>query len=337
MINSIINKLVEEKLDDFVDFQEPFDEIFSGLADDTQASSFLSLLKSKNMEAEFIFPCLFSARESTKKINLPFIESNSLESVNFSSDKKVFNIYLPIDFVCSAAGLNIAKYSFNYQDYSFQILKKMGLNIPDSQMEFSLEYEKAGFYYFNIVENKFFKYAENLIRKLPFESILTPVSKMLSPYNFKNQFIGVKSKKDVNLWGNIALKLNNLNTIVVSGADEFCGISLWGESFVGEAWKNKIFTYIVTPDLLGFKDSSYQDVCCENIEHNILDLEEIFKNDVKNSKYDLVVINSAFALYIAKKVDSIMDGIDLAKKLISEKKVWEKIQQIMIAYKENTF
>ena len=70
----------------------------------------------------------------------------------------------------------------------------------------------------------------------------------------------------------------------------------------------------------------------ESIEQNKSELFEIMQGKLKNAKYDVIVLNSALALYISKKADSIMDGIDLAKKTIDTGLMLEKFEHIKKCY-----
>ena len=335
MIKDAINQLVNGVDVNLIDFREVFDEIFSGLSEVSQSASFLTVLKTKELNNELYFSAITSARDANKYNGFLRNNDDSIESVVFNEEEKFFDISFGMDIICSASGLKVAKYSYDYPNFNnkaFEILKKCNVNIPDFSVDFSCSFEKTGFIYANLSnDDPFFKYSRELINNLPFDNMLFKVSKMLNPFGVKNQYIGVKTRKEVEIWANIALKLNNLNTLVVS-SDDSPMIGLCAESFVAEAWKNKIFTYVLTPDLLGFKSCDKKDLECQSVEENLSDLHDIFQNKLKNSKYDILVLNSGLALYIAKKADSLIDGINLAKKIVDDGLAQEKLNQIIKNY-----
>lgn len=108
------------------------------------------------------------------------------------------------------------------------------------------------------------------------------------------------------------------NAIVISGFNGLGYISLEGESFVAEAWKNKIFNYSVTPDIFGIKQESDSILKCENSKKSYEIIQDVFDNKLKDGCYNAIIINSALALYISKISESIYEGMELAKKTIED-------------------
>lgn len=334
MIKEAINKLINKEELNQVELRETFDEIFSGLAIDVEGASFLSLLN--QFDDNVILSAINSAESTIKKPFAIFNNEEAIQNTVFQNKSECINISLIQDLICATAGLPVFAHNYNNSlsiNHSFDILQKMGVNI-DKEIDYnSVEYENLNFGYFYISEQTpHFKYSENIRKALPFNNVLDLVLKLVNPLNAKNLFFGVNSKDDVNKYANIALELGKVNSIIVCGNDNFPYISLERESNVAEAWKNKIFTYVVTPELLGFNNAEFKDIVCENDIQQSQDIFEIIQNKRNDAKYDIAVINSGLSLYIAKKSNSIIEGIELAKKLIATNKVFEKFEQIKRFY-----
>lgn len=335
MIKDAINMLIQGYNLTSTDVKEVFDEILSGLADEILVSSFLTALKIKGENTDELSSAILSSRDSFKRYNSSFSGDEMFENILFYNVSDCFDISFAVDVVLSAANLKVVKYCLmSDMDFnkSFKTLKHFGVNNFDYNETL---FEKLGFSYFVFPSDEnYVKYTKNLSRILCFKNILNLLDKMLNPLKVKNQVIGVLEKDEVEKFADMSLKLNNSNTMVLSGCNNFPFASIEGETFVAEAWKNKIFTYVITPELVGLKQASYDEIRCDNLSHGCEIIKNVFDNKILNAPYDIIVLNSALSLYISKKTDSIMDGILLAKKIIDSGLAGEKLSQI-IKYTDN--
>ena len=62
--------------------------------------------------------------------------------------------------------------------------------------------------------------------------------------------------------------------------------------------------------------------------HNVYVISPVERKKNKDTKYDISIMNSALSLYITKKTDSIIEGVNLATKLIKDGIVEQKFEQI---------
>ncbi len=337
MIKSLINKLILKNDLDEVETKEAFDEIFSGLAGEINATSFITALKIKNETIDEIVAAIISARESVNKICLDGDKANFFENIVISQDGGYFDIKLAVDLICSANSLAALRYTFNNcfeKNKSFELLKLMGVKFANQNNAIK-HFERLKFGYFGLnPDERYYKYTNLISRSLEFTNIFDILGKMLNPYCVKNQIIGLVDKDKVDLFANIALRLNNDNTIVLCGDNSFPYVTMQGETYVAEAWKNKIFTYVLTPQLLGFSEYSLKDLICPDYETNASDMILLLQNKLQGAKKDCVILNAALALYISKKANSIMDGIELARKTLENGSAFDKFIQIKNTYNE---
>ena len=334
MINDVINNLLDGSIPSETQLRECFDEIFSGLADDVRISSFISLLNDLNFSQNVLLSAILASNNQLKnKVNLNI---DSIENISFVNSFGCVDISLLQDLICSAGDLCACKYSFNSPlcvNNSFKILELLGFNFEKEIDYNSCEFEKLNFNYVYLSnEVPYFKYAEPIRAKLPFKNVFSYVLKMLNPFSSKNLFLGVSDRDFANTMANVALKLNKENSIIVSSDNDFGYIYPNGETYIAEAWKNKIFTYVITPELLGFDSAQISEIEVENNEQNASDILNIIENKDCGAKYSMAIMNSALSLYISKKAESLIDGVNLAKNLISSGKVKEKFEQLKNFY-----
>jgi len=331
MINSVVQELLKNEIPDFTVAKEVFDEIFSGLSTSLCAASFLSLLASKYESSDITAAAIISANEAIKKNKLPYDKENTVQNISQDANN-YFDFSLTNDVICSACGLCTCDYSFLnplFLENKFRILSKLGLNFEKKE----LDYERENCVLKILGENEpYFKYSKEIKMNLKFKTVLDITNILLNPFDAKNLYLGIDNKENVEKFASTALKLNYSNSIIVSGENNLPCVTPFGNSIVAEAWKNKIFTYEITPELLDLKECDENDIKIENDEEYIALFNELLNNNAPPGLFEGAVINAAMVLYISKKADSLIEGIDLAKKNIREGKVKEKFEQIKNFY-----
>lgn len=309
-------------------FKKIFEEIFTGNIDEKEALAFFNALNYNELSSEIIALAVDCANKTFK--NYPVISlENSLNSVVFDinqDNKNYLDISLAVDIIASANDLAVFKHSF-YEpqkcENSFKVLSEMGINIKSFDDD-SFKKTNFGYFYLNS-EDTFLKYAKNAINE---NSLLYIIYKFLNPLNAKNIAIGVNSRKMADNTAQICLNLNYSNTISVSGADNLPFVSLEKETYIAEAWKNKIFTYVLSPDLLDLEFNNDDNLIMESTEQSAETILSVFKNKRKDSFYNAITMNAACVLYITKKAPSILDGLHLAQKTIDSNLAQEKVEQL---------
>lgn len=331
MIKDAINNLILGCDLSQTDTKEVFDEILSGLSDDILTSSFATALKIKGETVEEISSAISISCESIKKYSC--ILSDTMQIVPFLDNDNYIDIAFGVDIVLSACGIGVFKYCLDsYFDFNKSFLTLKNAGVSNFSYNENL-FEKTNFAYFQLDSAlNYIKYTKNVSNKMCFKNIFSITDKLLNPLHSKNIFIGLNDKDLVEKYANICLKLNMDNSLVLSGNNGFSFASIDGDTYVAEAWKNKIFTYVINPELVGLKKASFDDISCENSEHSLSLIKGVFDNKIKTAPYDIIVLNSALALYISKKAESIMDGILLAKKIIDEGLAKDKLSQICQIY-----
>ena len=322
MINEAIISILNNNDSDY-NMQECFDEMFSGLSAPILSGIFLSLLKLEEETSENILQGINSARNSIKKIKLDIDYDFLIENICINKMPDYIDLSFAMDIVCRACEIGVVKSlpsNYAYKNSSFDILKCFGGSFDNFKEE---NFEKVKFLYSYISsDNPYIKYTQELFKVLPYDTILNRINCFLNPYGIKNCTVALLDKTQVEKYAKLCLELGYTNSIIFSG-DNFPYVSIEGETAISEAWKNKIFSYSVTPELLGIKPNSLDSIKVENIEHSAEILKAVFENKLKDSCYDAIIINSGLALYITKKAKSLMEGINLARKTIDEGKAQE--------------
>ena len=116
--------------------------------------------------------------------------------------------------------------------------------------------------------------------------------------------------------------------MVVYGLDRLDEISISAPTKVCEFEGGIYKTYEICPEVFSLTRAKKEDIVGGTKEENAKILRGILSSE-KGPKRDAVLMNAGAALYIAKKADTIGDGIKLAAKLIDSGKAMETLELII--------
>ncbi len=310
-----------------IEAREIFDEIYQGLADKISTTAFIVALKTLKQENETLQAIIEASTDAISKPEHSF--QNNFQTINLSPNEEYFDVYFALDIINCANNINSIKYSVpNFNNKYFSILKNY-IEIKPYSKETLDKIASDKFSYFYLNENeKYIKYTDEIRKNLDFENIFDFTDNFLNPFSIKNQMIGVNSVENVQKLANLSLLLNYDNSLVVTSASGLPFATLDSENTIAEAWKNKIFTYTLSAELLDLPKYSINEIKLSNNQNSFEITKNVFENKVKDVFYYTIVLNSALALYISKNANSLIDGIKLAQNTIDSGLAKEKLDQI---------
>ena len=103
-------------------------------------------------------------------------------------------------------------------------------------------------------------------------------------------------------------------------------VSLNGPTYITELKDNDIISYTIKPEDFGMHCCELSDLIGGDSKENASIFMDILQGK-KGPKRDAVLLNSALALYAHQRVQSIKDGIILAKQSIDTKAALHKFEQ----------
>ena len=102
-----------------------------------------------------------------------------------------------------------------------------------------------------------------------------------------------------------------------------------GPTYITEIKGDDIISYTIKPEDFGMKSCELKDLIGGDSKENAKILMDILAGE-QGPKRDAVLLNSALALYAHHKVDTIQDGITLAKHSIDSKAALSKFEQFKV-------
>ena len=142
------------------------------------------------------------------------------------------------------------------------------------------------------------------------------------------ELMGVFDRELVEPLAQVLCNLGVKNAMVVHGEDGLDEISLCAPTFVCEVKDGWVRSYTITPEQFGFERCKKEDLQGGTPEENAKILKSILKGE-KGAKRDAAVLNSAAAMFITGKYESIEAAVKVAEDVIDIGKAAEKLNEFI--------
>ena len=292
-----------------------------GSANSSQISSFLTVFLLRDITSEE----LDGFREAMIELSLD-IDIDGDELIDLcgtgGDGKDTFNISTISSFVVAGSGIKVAKhgnYGVSSSCGSSDIISHLGHKFSNdiSLLKYSLDKSNICFLHAPLFHPSL-KNISPVRIELGVKTFFNMLGPMVNPIQPKSQLVGVFNSNIFRLYSHIYSKTNKSYCIVhsIDGYDE---VSLTG-SF--KLFSNK-HDLMLEPKDLGFNlIDSVKLSGGKNIKESSKIFLDILKNKGTSEQVDAVLANSGLAIYCAKKLNSIKDGIEIARESLESGKAY---------------
>jgi anthranilate phosphoribosyltransferase len=337
MLQEAIKKLVEGENLTENEVYLSIDEIMSGEALPFQVGAFLTAMRMKGETVEEITGAAKAMRD--KALPLKLSSEYVIDTCGTGGDGgKTFNISTAVAIIAATAGVKVAKHgnrAVSSQSGSADVLLQLGFNIEVSEEKAKKLIDENGMAF--LFAQKYHSAMKNVgpIRKeLGIRTIFNLLGPLTNPAFTKGQVLGVYSKELTHPLAQVLLKLGVTKAMVVHGEDGLDEISTTAVTYVSEIKDGEVIDYEIDPTEYGIPKANSTDIAGGTAKENAEIIIDIFKGK-KSAKRDIVVINSAAALYVGKVVDNLSDGIKLSEELLDNGAVYGKLHELIKCSNEN--
>ncbi|MDR0913373.1 MAG: anthranilate phosphoribosyltransferase [Methanobrevibacter sp.] len=330
MIKESILKLVKGKDISYKSAFKSMDEIMNGEATDVQMSAYLTALSLKGETIDEITASAQSMRDHCVKL---LHEMDVLEIVGTGGDgSNSFNISTISSLVISAGGVPVAKHGNRAASSACgaaDVLEHLGVNIEISpETSTSLLKEIGICFLFAQNYHISMKYVAPIRRELGIRTIFNILGPLSNPAGAKREVMGVYDESLVKPLAQVLCNLGVKNAMVVYGQDSLDEISISAPTTVCEIKNGKFSDYQIEPEDFGLKKAPKIAIKGGLPKENAQIAKNILNGEL-GAKRDAILLNSAAGLYIGGKVNSIDKGINLAEKLLDDKKAKEQLEKFI--------
>ena len=305
-------------------------EIMEGEVTDSQLAAFLTALHVKGETVAEIVGAARVMRAKAEKLN---IKSTPLvDTCGTGGDgADTFNISTASALVTAGAGVKVAKHgnrAVSSRSGSADVLKCLGVNLDANLSTVKRCVDEAGIgFLFAPLMHKAMKHAAGVRKELGFRTIFNLLGPLTNPVDAQAQVLGVFDVKWVQPLATVLRDLGCSRALVVHGSDGLDEITLTGVSQIAELKNGEVTSYSLDPGELGFEYCASDDLKGGTPEENAAIIQEIL-NGEKGPRRDIVVLNSAAAIYVAGKADSLDLGVQLAVNSIESGKARDKLEDL---------
>ncbi len=330
MIKEAILKVAKKENLSFDEAKKVMNEIMDGEASAVQMSSYLTALSLKGETIDEITGSAAGLREHCVRL---LHDQEVLEIVGTGGDgANSFNISTTSSFVISAGGVPVAKHgnrAASSKCGAADVLEALGVNIAIAP-ERSAELIKEIGLCFLFAQNYHIamKYVAPVRRELGIRTIFNILGPLVNPAGANMQVMGVYDERLVEPLAEVLQKLGVKNAMVVYGQDSLDEISMSAPTTVCEVRNGWFKRYVIEPEQFGFKKCQKEELAGGTPEENAKITLAIL-NGEKGAKRDAVVLNSAAALYIAGKCETLEEAVCYAQELIDSKKAKEQLEKLI--------
>ena len=295
-------------------------------------AAFISALRVKKETIGEITAAAQVMREFSTKVQVADTK-HMVDIVGTGGDgSHTFNISTCSMFVVAAAGGKVSKHggrSVSSKSGSADVLESLGvqINLPPDQIAACLKEVGIGFM-FAPNHHPAMKNVAPVRKELGVRTLFNILGPLTNPAGAPNILMGVFHPDLVGIQVRALERLGAEHALVVYGQDGLDEVSLGAATLVGELKNGKITEYQIHPEDFGFAMSSNRALRVETPEQSRAMLQGVLDNQ-EGAARDIVVFNSAVALYAANVVDSIEAGLAPARAAIADGAAKAKLQQLI--------
>jgi len=305
--------------------------IMSGGLSEKQIEEFLLALRAKGATVDEITGAAKIMRAFV--IGIKTKHKKILDTCGTGGDKKnTFNISTLVAIVVAGAGVAVAKHgnrSVSSKCGSADILEGLGVNLNLEQQQLSACLDEVGIaFLFAQNLHPAMKNVAAIRKKLGVETIFNILGPLTNPAQTTHQMMGVYSRELVEPMAQVLKNLGLKRAIVVHGSDGLDEITTTAKTFISEYNGKEIISYDISPDELWLSPAKIRNLEGGDIRMNTLIFKDILNGNT-GPKRDIVVLNAAYALYVAEHVKSISQGLDVAKETIDSGKALKKLDELV--------
>lgn len=331
MLQQLIKKLAEKQNLSEEESYSAINEIMTAVTKPAQVGAFLMALRMKGETVEEIAGAARAMRD--KALPLKLDSTYTIDTCGTGGDGgKTFNISTAVAIIAASAGIKVAKHgnrAVSSSSGSADVLQELGININLGTERAKKLIEENGMAF--LFAQKYHSAMKNVgpIRKeLGVRTIFNILGPLTNPAFTKGQVLGVYSKELTHPIAEVLLRLGTEKAMVIHGKDGLDEITTTTVTYVSEIKEGKITDYIIDPTEYSMARAKPEDILGFSAKENAEIIIDIFNGRI-GPKRDIVVINSAAALYVGKVVENIKDGIVLSEKLLDNGVVFKKLEELI--------
>lgn len=313
---------------------QALDAILGGNVQDAAIAAFLVALAMKGETPDELRAILRSLRNHATRIT-PDVRGPLIDTCGTGGDSiRSFNISTAAAVVAAAAGAKVAKHgnrSVSGVCGSADFLEFVGLdlNSPPAKIKSSIENNGIGFLFAPLFHPSM-KHVTNARKIIGIRTVFNMVGPLSNPCtNISAQVIGVFEPSLLEVFSQVCQ--GNVNeAMIVYAHDGFDELSNTCENDIlwvsGDRQTKRIRLH---PRAVGIQVARPEQLVVNTKEESIKSTLQSIHGRATREKQDIVILNAAAALIVAKIAQDFKEGVEIARDTIKSGKAREKLSQLV--------
>lgn len=331
VIEEAIKKLGAREVLTEDNVRDVINQIMKGEATSCQIGGFLMGLRVNGETPEQILGAVKALRDNFTPVKIKNPQ-HLIDTCGTGGDGgKTFNISTAVAIVAASGGAKVAKHgnrAVSSRSGSADVLAELNIKTDYSKEESAKVIQEKGMaFLFAPQYNGAMKNVAKERKELGTRTLFNMVGPLSNPAPLTGQLMGIY---DGNLLESAGMVLKNLGlnrALIVHGDDGLDEITTTTTTSVCELKDGKLKMYKINPEEYGITLANTEEIKGGTPKENAEIIKEVLKGKMGPQR-DIVVLNSAAALYAAEIVDSLDEGINKSKELIDSKKAYEKYKEL---------
>jgi anthranilate phosphoribosyltransferase len=330
VFKEMLNRILDGHRLSTEEAKELMNYMMRGELTNSQMSAILIALKMRGETTEEISGFVLAMREHAVRM---MVDSYAIDTCGTGGDgKNTFNISTLVAIIASAGGVPVLKHgnkSVSSKSGSADVLREIGLEIEMTREE-AEECFRLNDMTFLFAPNyhKSMKNVAGVRGELGIRTVFNILGPLINPAEVKGQVLGVYDPKLTKVMADVLKRTGTERAMIVHGSDGLDEITISGKTTVSELKDGSISDYEIDPRDYGIELSPIEMVVGGEASENAEIMKSVLRGET-GPRRNIVLLNSAAALYIGKAAKDFGEGIELAKEIIDSGKAMKKLEKLI--------
>ena len=309
---------------------QAFEILLNGEATSAQIGAFLMALQARGETIDEITAGAQVMRKNAVRVKVP---SHALDTCGTGGDGSgTYNISTAVAIIAAACGAHVAKHgnrALSSKSGSSEVLEALGvrLDLSPTALETCIQEVGIGFM-FAPNHHGATRHVNPSRQELGFRNIFNLLGPLSNPAGADRQLMGVFDEKWVEPLAHVLKKLGSERAWVVHGSDGLDELTTTGPSKVAELRKGEVTVFDVTPADAGLPVADAADLVGGDPAHNAAAMRALFDGE-ENAYRDIVLLNTAAALFVSNKAQDLKEGAEIAALAIDDGGAKKALEQLV--------
>ncbi|MEB3272547.1 MAG: anthranilate phosphoribosyltransferase [Prochlorothrix sp.] len=244
-----------------------------------------------------------------------------------------FNISTAVAFVTAAAGVAVAKHgnrSASGKVGSADVLEALGVNLAAPADQIYAAVDAVGItFLFAPGWHPAMKAVVPFRKTLKIRTIFNLLGPLVNPLRPSGQVMGVSAASLVPTLAEALSQLGLEQGIVVYGREGLDEAGLGDHTDAAIIRGDVVTDLTIDPASLGLTPAPLSALVGGEVAENAAIMSQILQGKGSLAQREAVMLNSALALQVGQKVDSLQGGVDLARSIVDSGAAWDKLQALV--------